>query len=146
MKQLIISIISCCFVLFILLSQVCCDNRINNRTISYTVINDSEEPLLLWFSSDSSALHYLYGVTKPGTVSIMQIVHESPVNPRPIFTIPYNGFIKVLEHGDSLTIHNLDSVKYNDLCIKPIHELPFITDFELKTIKKLSYMEDSIVL
>ncbi len=138
----------CCFL--VVLSLVGCNNtnrkHVDNKQIEFVIVDESTEPLLLWFSKDSSSFHYFYGVPESGTISIMHIAHDLPANPQPLLTDPYNGFVKVLSPGDTLVIHASDSSVANDLRTRYRHELPFLSDSEIDLIRTISFSADSISL
>ena len=130
----------CCFL--VVLSLVGCNNtnrkHVDSRQIEFVIVDESTEPLLLWFSKDSSSFHYFYGVPESGTISIMHIAHDLPANPQPLLTDPYNGFVKV--------VHASDSSVANDLRTRYRHELPFLSDSEIDLIRTISFSADSISL
>lgn len=158
MKQLHISISKFRFFFLVLPVQLflCCTdityNKIMNRIevspqIKILIKNTQKESQLVWFSKDSSTLHYFFG-TRPGAISIIHAIQDDsyPVTSYPVFVSPYLNFIRVLGTNDSLIVIINDSTAIKDIHISDFSALPFINKKELSDIKALGYNESLIIL
>lgn len=63
----------------------------------------------------------------------------------PLFVVPYEGFVKVLERGDTLVISSRDSNSIHDIQIRKLSQIPFLTDY-YRDIKEYCYSGSVIML
>ena len=111
------------------------------------IINQKRNPIVVWFSKDSSSVRYFFGAPR-GSVSIMHIVQDRSYTniTTPLFIIPYVNFVKVVEPGDSLIIISKDSTIRKDIYAFDFSSLNFMDEYELRELKKLGYRQKEVIL
>ena len=119
----------------------------HNTHIRVIIKNTHDESKLIWFSKDSSAIHYFYG-SRPGAISIMHAIYDESYRKasNETFVSPYLNFISVLETNDSLVVYIRDSTDIKDIRVFDYSSLGFIDKQQLAVIKRLGYKKSDIVL